>query len=115
MRATIFLLVAALLMSPGILTAQMMHGGEHMGGPGMSQCGMQNMDMMNQMTGEMNQMMSQAHMTAAQHQEIMGMMSQMGQMKQQMRGSMTPQMEQQQHQQLMEMQQRWNTMKSQMQ
>jgi hypothetical protein len=114
MRTTIILLVAALLMSPGILTAQMMHRGEHMGGPGMSQCGMQNMDMINQMTGEMNQMMAQGHMTAAQHEEMKGMMSQMGQMKQQLSASMTPQMEQQQHQQLMEMQQRWNTIKSQM-
>jgi len=40
-------------------------------------------------------------------------MNQLGQMKQQMGGSMTPQMEQQHQQQLQEMQQRFNTIKKQ--
>lgn len=113
MRATIIMLAVALLMSHGMVTAQMMGGGQHMGGQGMGQCGTQNLDMINQMTGEMNQMMSQGNMTAAQHHEMMGMMNQLGQMRQQMGGYMTPEMEQQ-HQQLMDMQQRWNTLKGEM-
>jgi hypothetical protein len=116
MRTITLIVMTILIMTPGISVAQMHGGGQHMmGGQGMSQCAMGNMDMMNQMTGEMQQMMSQGQMTPGQHQQMMDMMNQMGQMKQQMGGSMTPQMEQQQQQKLQDMQQRWNTMKTQLQ
>ena len=116
MRTIIIILAAFLLMTPGLSTAQMHGGGGHMiGGKGMSQCMMQNQDMMNQMMNEMQQMMGQGHMTPEQHKQMQDMMNQMGQMKQQMAGPPNPQMEQQHQKQLQEMQQRWNTLKGQMQ
>jgi len=84
-----------------------------MGGQGMSQGGRHNMDMLNQMMGEMQQMKGQGHMTPAHQEQLQDMMNQLGQMKQQMGGAMTPQMEQQHHQRLQEMRQRLNTMKKQ--
>jgi len=117
MRTIIIILAAFLLMTPGLSTAQM-HGGampgegQHMmGGKGMSQCGMENMDMMNSMMGEMHQMMGQGHMTSDQQKQMQDMMNQMDRMKQQMAGPQNPQMEQQQRQQLQEMQGRLNTIK----
>jgi hypothetical protein len=117
MQTIIIILAAFLLMTPGLSTAQMHGGGMHgegqpmMGGKGMSQCMMQNMDMMNQMMDEMRQMMGQGHMTPAQQKQMQDMMNQMDRMKQQMAGSQNPQMEQQQRQQLQEMQRRLNTIK----
>jgi hypothetical protein len=62
-RPIVIILTGVLVMAPGFSVAQMhggtMHGeGQHMmGGQGMSQGGMHNRDMMNQMMGEMHQMM----------------------------------------------------------
>jgi hypothetical protein len=119
MRTINIILAAFLLMTPGLSTAQMHGGAMHgesqpmMGGQGMSQGGMQNMDMMNQMMGEMQQMMGQGHMTPAHQKQTQDMMNQLNQMKQQMGGPITPQIEQQHQQRLQEMQQRFNTMKKQ--
>ena len=84
MRTIILMVMTILIMTPGISVAQMHSGGHMMGGQGMSQCAMGNMDMMNQMMGEMQQTMTQGQMTPAQHQQMQDMMDQMGQMKQQM-------------------------------
>jgi hypothetical protein len=114
MRTITLIVMTILIMTPGISVAQMHGGGQHMmGGQGMSQCAMGNMDMMNQMTGEMQQMMSQGQMTPGQHQQMMDMVNQMGQMKQQMAGPQNPQMEQLQQKKLQTMQQRLNTLKGQ--
>jgi len=107
------ILTLALLMAPGISSAEHPGGGRMMGGQGMSQCGMENMDMMNSMMGEMHQMMGQGHMTPEQHKQMQDMMNRMDRMKQQMAGPQNPQVEQQQRQQLQEMRQRLNTIKKQ--
>ncbi|MFA4904084.1 MAG: hypothetical protein WC600_15235 [Desulfobaccales bacterium] len=113
MRSKVIILTLALLMAPGISSAEHPGRGHMMGGKGMSQCAMGNMDMMNQMTNEMHQMMGQGHMTPVHQKQMQGMMDQMDQMKQQMAGPQNPQMEQQQRQQLQQMQRRLNTIKQQ--
>jgi len=123
MKRKIMIIVATGLFAlPGVLAAQEhpgggMHGSgagqQHMMGSGQHMMGQQNRDMMNHMMGEMQKMMGQGHMTPAHQKQMQGMMNQLDQMKQQMGGSMTPQMEQQHQQRLQGMQQQLNTIKKQ--
>jgi hypothetical protein len=116
MCRTVFILLAVLLMVPGISLAQMqggMHsaGGQHMMmDPQMNE----NMGMMTNMMGEMHQMMGQGRMSPDQQKQMMDMMNRMGQMMQQMSGPEGAQMMEQQHKDLQAMQQQLDGMKGQM-
>lgn len=110
----VIVLILALLLTPGVSAAQMHGRGQHMmGGQGMSQCGMENRDMMNQMMDEVHQMMGQSHWTDQQQEQMQDVMNQMGQMRQQMAGSQNPQVEQRQRKQLQEMRHRLDNLKMQ--
>lgn len=81
-KGIFIILAAALIMLPGITTAQMqgetggkpMMGGQRMMGPGMTR----NMEMMSGMMSDMHQMMGRGHMTPDQQRQMLEMMHQMG-------------------------------------
>jgi hypothetical protein len=106
----IFLLLGALIMAPGISTAQMQRG-DHpmMGGGPMMGCPWMPDYMMGDMRGMMNM-----PMTPEQQKQMMGMMDQMGTMMHQMCGPQAAQMKPQHDQQLQDMQKRLDEMKKQL-
>jgi len=114
-KATVFLLVAALVMGAGISAAQMRGDHPMMGGP-MSGCPWMPdyMGRMQGMMGDMRGMMNRP-MTPEQQKEMMGMMDQMGTMMHQMCGPQAAQMKPQHDQQLQDMQKRLDAIKQQLQ
>jgi hypothetical protein len=118
MGLSVFLLIATLVMAPGISGAQM-HGGsgqQHMmGGQGMMGQGMMsNMSMMSNMMGQMQQMWGQGHMTPQQQKQMWEIMNQMGGVMQQMGGPQGAKMQARHQGQLHRMQRRLEELKAQM-
>lgn len=118
LRTTIFLLLAALVLIPGISAAQMEHPG--MGrGHMMGQWG--GCPWMPDYTGRMQGMMGDMHqmmnmpMTPEQQRQMMDMMGQMGTMMHDMCGPGGAQMKPQLDQQMQDMQRRLDAMKRQLQ
>lgn len=118
MRKGIFIiLAAALIMSPGITTAQMQGGaggqrmmsGQRMTGPGM----MRNMEMMSGMMSDMHQMMGRGHMTPDQQRQMLEMMRQMGGIMQEIGMPKEGRMAGQHYRQLQEMRKRLDELKRQ--
>jgi len=106
-RITVVVVLAALLLAPGILAAQMQGGGM---GQQMKTQMHANMGMMADMMGKMYEMMNKGKATSEQWQEMMDIMSQMIQMMKEMSVPHGGQMQEQHQAQLQDMNKRINTL-----
>jgi len=106
-RITVVVVLAALLLAPGILAAQMQGGGM---GQQMKTQMHANMGMMADMMGKMYEMMNRGKATSEQWQEMMDIMSQMIQMMKEMSVPHGGQMQEQHQAQLQDMNKRINTL-----
>jgi hypothetical protein len=99
-RITVFVVLVAFLLAPGILAAQMQRGGK---GQQMKTQMHANMGMMADMMGKMYEMMNKGKATSEQWQEMMDIMEQMIKMMKEMSVPHGGQMQEQHQQQLQEM------------
>jgi len=106
-RITVVVVLAALLLAPGILAAQMQGGGM---GQQMKTQMHANMGMMADMMGKMYEMMNRGKATSEQWQEMMDIMEQMIQMMKEMSVPHGGQMQEQHQAQLQDMNKRINTL-----